>query len=512
MILTFAPDGRYVLPASFDNFDRANWYQCPITDEWYTVDPREALRLRRYADETAEKELSRTFIEFVPWTGRLPHPKEVEPKYFQYYAAEFALSRNRSYLALDMGVGKTICAALIFNATHGGMVYICPPYLVDTVAEEFEKWGVKPLQISTLTKKRPLRDHYVWIIPDSQIHDKELRAAVGRSVKMALGGPMTLVVDEAHRFKSLEARRTRALFQAYVPAFSRVVFMSGTPMPSRPMELYPVLSECAPECIDFMSETKYGQRYCGGQYVEGRGWEFKWASNVKELADRIHGKFMLRLKKENIMPELPPKHEEVIIVGRKLPPELVALETRILRAASPDDLVGKELAKAAGLPDDVELPLSTYRCQLGALTAKAALPYIRGTLEDSDENYLIFAFHKEAIEILKEGLADYKPCVVTGSTNMDERHRLVKLFQAGGKRVFIGNYLAAGTGFTLTKATRVLFVEYSWVPGENDQAADRTHRIGQTSTVFVRYLAFKDSLSFQVLQSILKKRKATQHV
>ncbi len=75
--------------------------------------------------------------------------------------------------------------------------------------------------------------------------------------------------------------------------------------------------------------------------------------------------------------------------------------------------------------------------------------------------------------------------------------------------MLIGNYLAMGIGFTLTKATRGLFVEFSWVPGENEQAGDRMHRIGQTGSVHIQYMVYKNSIDKKVIEALLRKRKAT---
>lgn len=477
---------------------------------WYTPDPRVVLPLRSYCDSLAAKELQRTFLSFDPWTGALRYPPHLKPRDFQKYAALFALSRNRSYLALDMGLGKGVIAVLIQNALAGHMLYVCPPYLVLTVAEEFRKWGGRNLTIwTTMDQAPPQATPTVWVVPDSQMHQGALRDLVGAWKR--LRPKATLVVDEAHRYTHLDARRTRALFQAYVPAFSRIVFMSGTPCPSRPMELWPVLSECAPETIDFMTESDYGRRYCGGHYSEQkRAWDFSRASNVAELAGKIHGTFMLRLRKDDVLTELPPKTEELVFIGDGLPPVLADLDAAVLRRYSPEDLVGRQLAVAAGLGEDEDLQLSTYRRELEKLKASAALKFIHGVLTNGDENVLVFGYHKEALALLVKGLAKYNPLVITGQTPMDVRHQRVKAFQSDPRhRVFIGNYLAAGTGYTLTKATRIIRVGYSWVPGENDQAGDRAHRIGQTDNVLDQFLVYRDSVDCKVLQVIQRKRQTT---
>jgi len=504
--------GRYVA-LDLPEFGKGgpNWIWDAVKREWYTLDPRVALPLRSYCDGLAAKELQRTFLSHDPWTGALRHPPHLTPRIFQKYAALFALSRNRSYLALDPGLGKGVIAVLIQNALGGPMLYVCPPYLVLTAAEEFKKWGGKTLAIWTsLDLAPPFTTPTVWIVPDSQIHSGELRRLVGEWKR--LRPDATLVVDEAHRYVHLEARRTRALFQGLVPAFRRIVFMSGTPCPSRPMELWPVLSECAPETIDFMTESDYGRRYCGGHYSEQkRAWDFSRSSNVQELADKLHGTFMLRLRKDDVLTELPPKTEELVFIGDTLPPVLADLDAKILRHYSPEDLVGRQLATRAGLTEDEDLALSTYRRELETLKASASLKFIHGVLANGDENVLVFGYHKEAMALLVKGLAKYNPLVITGQTPMDVRHARVKAFQNDpAHRVFLANYIAGGTGYTLTKATRIIRVAFDWVPGINDQAGDRAHRIGQTDNVLDQFLVYRDSVDCKVLQVIQRKRQTTR--
>lgn len=524
-MFTFDPEShRYLWPKPSDQ-DRlrllsvtkgkVKWERDPLSGDYYTHDPRAARPLRDSADARAEKELYRTFLVKTPWLDALPHPPHLALLTFQPFAARYALERNRSYLALEMGLGKTIVSAVVINALRGIALYVCPPYMVENVAEELRKWAVGPLRISTSITMYPRQFPAVWIIPDSRIHMSAVRGEVAAWLRAYanLGVPTTLFVDEAQRYCNMEARRTRALFQGLVPAFRKVVFLSGTPMPSRPLQLWPVLSECAPETLDFMPEEVYGQRYCGGRYVEGKGWDFKHASNVEELAARIKGPFMLRMWKRDVLPHLPPKIEDVVVIGDDLPPEIVAMEAQILKRYSPEDLIGRSLAELAHLDEDEELPISTYRRLLAMIKAKAALAYIRGTLEDSESNFIVYGYHVEALEFLQNGLADYDPLVVTGKTPSKRRHQLVKTFQTEKRRrLMLGNYLALGVGHNLTKADNVILVEYSWVPADNDQALDRAHRQGQLNTVYGRYLVFRNSLDRRVIEVILRKKRVTRHV
>lgn len=449
--------------------------------EWYTQSFENAAKLSPYCDEKAKIELSRYFISVKPWLGGISHPGNVMPFPFQIKAAEWMLSRNRAYLAADPGLGKTIIAALMVNSLpRQKTAYVCPPFLVANTENEFEKWCLK------------YRD--VHIIPDTMLE------------KVA-GYFDLLFIDEAHRFKNPSAKRTQALFKKLVPFASRVYPMSGTAMPNRPMELYTVAKHLAPETIDFMNQFEFGMKYCAG-YKRTIGpkqiWDFSGASNMEYLGKRLKEKFMLRIKKEDVLPELPPKQEEIVVLSDNLPSKIGKLEKVLLKQYSPEDLLSAQF----GDPH-----VSTYRRYIGEAKCNLASEFIEDILETTEESVLVFAHHVSVIQELKECLKRFDPIVVTGDVMPKNRQALVDQFQKDFfRRVFIGNIQAAGIGFTLTRATRVLFVEYSWVPAENEQASDRAHRIGQTNRVLVQYLIYKNSLDGTVMETILRKRTNINHI
>lgn len=466
-----------------------------IVKKWYTKDPRVAARLRTFWDESAKRHYELISPEIKPYTGRLSYPVHLKPFEFQLEAARFALSRKRSYLALDPGLGKTVVAAIVRNTLKLPTIYICPPFLVENTRQEMVKW-------SGLGDAIPL-----FIAADSK---PDVLLDLLKRVK-ATNGQALLVVDEAHRFKNEQAKRSKAVY-ALTPFVSNVLFLSGTPMPNRPIELYPVLRNSAPHTIDNMSKTEYGSRFC--QLKETRfGWDFSGASNLDELNQRVVGPFMLRMRKGDVLRELPPKLEEMVILNTDMPPKLGALDSKLLRSHSPEDLMKQSIAASIQVEGEA-LHLATYRRELGLAKVKEAVKFIKGLLEDDEsEALLVFGIHKAVIAALSESLKDYDPFVITGDTPMHLREACVKEFQSDvERRLFIGNIQACGTGFTLTKATRVVFVEYAWTPSDNSQAADRAHRIGQTEPVFVQYLVFKNSVDRAVLETIFNKQRVTAHI
>jgi SWI/SNF-related matrix-associated actin-dependent regulator 1 of chromatin subfamily A len=483
---------------------------------WYTENLNVAYRLREYFDETAKSKISDITLNISSWSGMQPfYPSHLKLYPHQLEAIHFALNRNRSYLGLDAGLGKTIVAAIIANVFKGPVVYICPPFLMENTKNEFNKWA-PDLSVYIYNKKFDPTAN-VLIVPDSLISKAFVEFAIEKFLENDRFKPALLFIDEAHRYKNSKAKRTQSLFghkskYGIVRLFKKIVYMSGTPMPNRPIELYPVLSSAAPETIDFKNEFDFALRYCAG-HQNHFGWDFSGASNVQELAKKVvhpDGPFMLRLKKDIL--NLPPKLEEMLILNGKQTPMLMKMGVEILRRLSTEDLMKAQIAESIDL-NEKELHLATYRRLLGIEKVEPAVEYIKSILEDTDESILIFAIHKDVIAGLTEGLREFNPLVITGENSATQRQTSVEVFQSDKtRRVFIGNIQACGVGFTLTKASRVIFVEFAWVPGDNSQASDRTHRIGQNKTVLVQYLVFKDSVDKAVIETLLVKTKTIEKI
>lgn len=434
------------------------------------------------------------------------------PKPFQLTAVDFALKRQASYLALDMGLGKSVVAALIHNHLNSATLVISPPSLVLNLEYEFTRWCRRPLRVSR-APFFPMQFPCIWIVPDSLIARADVQKEIQDFAVYHHARARTLIVDEAHRFKTPDSQRSLALFGIITPLFGTKVALSGSPIPNRPLELFPILDSWAPHTINNMSVWDYGRAFCDGFQDERGHWDFSGASNLKELGKRVIGPFMLRMKKADVMPELPPKMESLVFIGEGPPKEIGRLDAKILRHYSPEDLARIDITQDLNLDDGETLELSTYRRLLGEKKAPACAAYIKAALENTDEAVFVFAIHRSTVSYIQKALDEFSPLVVTGETPMKTRHELVKRFQTTAKhRVFIGN-MAAAIGITLTKASTIFVAESPWVPGDLDQAIDRIHRIGTThDTIFIRHLVFRDSLDRAVLETVLKKRAVIDEV
>jgi SWI/SNF-related matrix-associated actin-dependent regulator 1 of chromatin subfamily A len=266
-----------------------------------------------------------------------------------------------------------------------------------------------------------------------------------------------------------------------------------------------------PHLIDHINYIEFGKTYCAGFYISNKArWDFTGASNMPALALRIKDVFMLRIRKSEVLKDLPPKIEQVVMLAADLPPTLLKME-KSLRARPLTDLMRPVITAAAG---ETDLHLASYRRLLGVHKIPLVLSFIKSVLEDSPECALVFCQHREVAAALVEGLQDFRPLLIVGDTPTSERQRVVDNFQNPHSlcRVLIGNIQAMGVGFTLTRATRVIFAEFSYVPGENTQAADRAHRIGQKKSVVVNYCVYKNSLDRYILSALQKKSENIQEV
>lgn len=464
---------------------------------WTTRDPVAASRLVQFADENVEQLLQRSLIRRVNNDlVLLPPPPGLKLLPHQETAIQFSLTRNKSYLRLAPGLGKTICAARITDILQKPVVYICPAFLITNVEEEFAKWAPNTR---------------INVIPDSRLSQYDWWEGVFEPGSV-------LVVDEAHRFTNFDSQRTAVLFghkehKGIIGDFSHQVYMSGTPMPNRPMELYPILSKVAPQTIHGMTNFEYGNKFCGGKRTRF-GWDFTGESNMQELAKRvIHptGPFMLKMDKDLL--NLPPKTEEAFVVSGSMSPKLRQLDFDLAKKyKSIDDLIRERVSIVNG-QDSQDVAVATYRRWLGMEKVPLIIPYIDSVVGDEGQPMLLFAYHREVVAELVDRLAYLNPFVITGDTPIPNRHTIVREFQNSTKRhLLIGNYLSMGVGFNITRPKRVFFAEYDWTPAVNDQAADRTHRIGQTDSVHVQYAVYRNSLDKRILERIFVKRRSTTQV
>lgn len=485
--------------------ERAAFTYDAVTLNWITRNINKAAKLRAFADESSEQIFKKHFITHFARPESIKYPDDKLPKTFQIESAFHCMTRSPAYCADEAGLGKTITAILCMNTIPGRVLVICPPYLKYNWEYEFNEWCLEKGQSVAVVEGSdyPLDryDSSIVIVPDSLIaHPKVIEHL--KLKKFTWG-----FIDEAHRFKDSDAKRTQSiLFEANL-LVDRTVLLSGTPMLNRPIELFPILDGLAPESIEWRSKFQFGKDFCNGREVvryEGkrqiREWDFRGKSNLPLLKSHLFKKLMIRHTKSEVLKELPPKTRQIIFLDQ--PKKVLKYEKEVLKKYKISDLIGEDYH----LGD-----IATYRRECGMAKVPQVTLMLKDLLLNGEESYVIFAHHIDVIETLAANLEEFDPIVIRGGLTSKKKQALVNEFQKGKKpRPIIGNIDAMGVGYTLVRAARTFFVEFSWVPSLNSQAEDRIHRIGQFDKTYHQYFVLRKSLDENMLHAVFKKQEAIE--
>jgi SNF2 family DNA or RNA helicase len=412
------------------------------------------------------------------------------------------------YLGFDPGLGKSRTA--LEAAQRRGAKRILVTCLASgryVWEEQTRLWS--PYRVITVRDVKDLKGEGVFVLTYGLISQQGSPFVEA----VASGQPFDMtVLDEAAALKNVGSNRTKAVLGRMLGKLGYVLPLSGTPAPNHAGELYPILKALYPQALksgtgrDLM-QWEFENRYCnvtmkrfamGGTAVR----VIEGSRNLAELRQRIEG-FMLRVRKEMVLTDLPSIRYDVVPIG--IDPRVGQLPT--LGLPADDNALLKYLAN--NIKDENVMRL---RRQLGLCKVNPAIEYIDDFMQNLPEGrkVLVFAHHKEVIERLMSGLQNWSPVKIDGASTPAMRTQAVNTFLTNNKcRIFIGNIQAAGTGFTLVGPTclcsDVIFVEASYAVGDNVQASARVHRIGQKAAVVARFLTAHKTIDDRI-QSILARK------
>jgi SWI/SNF-related matrix-associated actin-dependent regulator 1 of chromatin subfamily A len=510
MRLTF--ERGYFILSGVDKSAVDDWEKID-SDTFRTNSLRVAKRFRRRADKKAEAVFTKAFLQRYD-VPTLPRLDFLDPH--QLDGVRWILSRSRSYLAHAPGAGKTfqaIVAAYLCRGT-GPVLFVVPPALTANWEREIYRASVRmpdalipyTATVPTSGRKQTMDWRAEFLIcPDSMLDRDWVLTGLIKA------RPRFIAVDEASRFKDYEAKRSVALFGGRKKSFKspgliygprHVVLMDGSPMPNRPMELWAPTYAMAPDVIDCMSRHEFGLRYCGATVNDWGAWEYKYASNEAELKENLTADFMHVVTEDELKH---PERRRSILLMTKDPrtPEMRAFEKSELSKINFNN-VDESASKG---------DLATYRRELGIQKAAWVSDYVASRLRGKNESILLFAWHREVAHALAANLEEFRPGVVIGGTDEDKREGYFKDFQAGRRRLIIGNIAAMGRGHNLQRADRIIFAEYSWTDELNKQCEKRASRRGSEKD-FVRceYIVAPNSLDERVLNAVFTKARYVKKI
>ncbi|MBQ9368719.1 MAG: DEAD/DEAH box helicase, partial [Victivallales bacterium] len=421
---------------------------------------------------------------------------------YQRIGTQFLLERSRfgvgAILADDMGLGKTLEVLAMLDAWRRAAkgkrfraLVVAPASVVPVWVQQSALFCKNMKTVAMVghsyTREKVLAREDVDLLVT---HYGLVRSDVAQLSKIAFD---FVVLDEAQAIKNPDAQVSNAV--RALEAGCRMA-LTGTPLENSISDLWSIM--------DFINPGLLGERE---DFLARYG-----SASGKVLVTRRLNMLMIRRTKEMVAPELPPKTEELLTV--EMSPEMrKAYNKEVARAR-----LTAETYSAVNILAAITR-LRMFCCApelLDGIQETLASPKVEMLMERLDEllgsghSVLVFSQFTSMLKLIKDELekAKVNHRMITGEVAVEKRARIVQEFeQDPNPSVFLLSLKAAGTGLTLTKADYVFLFDPWWNPAVENQAIDRTHRIGQDKPVFAYRLIVKDSIEEKVLQIVEAKHQ-----
>ena len=490
---------------------------------WYTYDNYNASQLNRFkvVDEDEVREIPDCMKSSYATESDSVYPAPDGLSYFPYQVAgiDYMLSHDSTLMSDEPGLGKTIQSAGYLNALYekgflsavSRVLIVSPASMMLTWDREMKKWLTFKADIVTFTKPALVKSRF----SNAQISIISFERLV-TAVKALGEFPAydVLIVDEAHFCKSESAKRTTVVMEI-AKRTARKVFLTGTPLPNRPIELWPLISTLRPDLYD--SRDWFAKHHCNRRLVKipirvnrgysGPAYKMAWvedgAEHLEELNNTLRSNFMIRRRKKDVLQQLPPKTIQTVTLpssGREVAAEMKEWN-KLVEVYGEDEALRRLIGCESGVAME---EMAKIRKNLSLAKSKYVVEFVENLVHQG-EKVIVMCHHRATVDGFMESFKEHKPVKVVGGMSADEKQKSVDSFQNGDSMVFIGNMRAAGVGLTLTSSCNVVFAELDFTPGVMEQCMDRAHRIGQDNPVNVYYLVLEGSLDAYLVDMLKDK-------
>lgn len=419
---------------------------------------------------------------------------------YQKEAVSFLVSLFREklsgILADEMGLGKTISVlGFLLTLRISGLIPAdCRPPLIVLPASLLYNWAH---EIARFSPELVLHIHAgsdrKRRLEESSPPDLILTTygTLRNDPDLSLGPDFAcMVMDEAHQVKNPDSLTHKALAQ--IPARHKIA-VTGTPVENRLSDLWGLFALLMPGLLG--SRAQFERRFL--REDAGEEERNRRISLLKNLVSPL----ILRRTKAMVLTDLPPKVEVEIWVD---PTEEEELHIHTLKREARQEL--ERMGESGDGPLRMAYLTLLLRLRQQACHPLLLPPELRGARDSSSKftlvtdkisegveeghKILLFSQFTGILDLFEARLPELGITTVRldGSTPIVERQRRVKLFQSDSPdspKVFLASLKAGGVGLTLTKADYVFHYDPWWNPQVEAQASDRSHRIGQTRSVFI---------------------------
>ncbi len=440
-------------------------------------------------------------------------PLRMDPFPYQAKGMAFNILHRRVLVGDVQGLGKTVQA---IGSVVGLELYptliISPAHLKLNWKQEFEMWSnwnavVMNKDIAARPGQYLESGHVKAVIVNYESLMKyfvkeQLRSEAGKVMDVELNGLITyfkgLVVDEIHESNNPNSQRYKVIDKLSASEKLEIILLlSGTPIKNKLTELMHEL-QLLKVLDDFGGERGFRRKYLSIDKNDS----LEYMAAMNDLQSRLRAKYYYRREKHEVLKELPDKFRQVIKVPITNRPEYDAVKADLKKYL--EKVKGKSTAEIDQSMRAEMLVLMMTLLQVSARgKIQAVSEFIKSTI-DQEEKILLFAHHKEVIETLSSKF--HEPLKIIGGMTPEAKDNTVKAFQNDESKMLILISMKAGaTGITLTAASNVAFIELPWTPDKIEQCEDRTHRIGQKSTVNSYIFIGENTLDERVYQVLVEK-------
>jgi SNF2 family DNA or RNA helicase len=456
---------------------RRNPNQAPQTTRTRLQPPRDAVTLQE-----------RLLYLLQPSLEQIFSGKEIElpfqPYPYQLQGIAFLMPRHAALLADEMGLGKTMQSIVALRLLfHAGLIrralIVCPKALLHNWFRELRLWA-KEVPCEVISGDTQAR-RSSWLVSNCPLKlvNYELLTRDAEFVEQEDITFDVVLLDEAQRIKNRDSRTAQVVRTI---RRKRSWALTGTPVENRSEDLINLFAFVNP-----------------GQVPSG--------TPPKQLPALI-GDCLLRRRKEDVLTELPDK------IIRDAYVELTAEQRDSY------DLVEKEgIVRLNAIGDTItvqhvfELIMRLKQiCNFDPMTgASAKLEQLESDLAEvaaSGRKALVFSQWIEPLTILADRLAELGTLQFHGRMPAGPRAQILTQFREDPrKHVLFMSYGTGSVGLNLQCANYVFLFDRWWNPAVEDQAINRTHRIGQRDPVFVTRFVTENTIEGRICEVLEKKRE-----
>lgn len=310
-----------------------------------------------------------------------------------------------------------------------------------------------------------------------------------------------VIIDEVHKCKNPSSKQGKSIHK--LNSYYKMA-LTGTPLMNTPVDVYNIMKWLGVEHHTF---TQFKERYCiTDNFNQVTGYR-----NLSELRETVN-EYMLRRTKDEVL-DLPDKVRVSEYVDMNTGQAKIYKEvlTKLVQEIDKVKLMPNPLAETIRLRQATGNPSILTTSNIKSSKFERCIELVEEGIADG-KSFVIFSNWEKVIEPLYQELRKKFKCnLVTGDT-VDKFSEIESFMNFPRPSIILGTIGALGTGFTLTKADTVIFLDSPWTRAEKDQAEDRCHRIGAKSTVTIYTLIAKGTIDERIEEIVEMKGELADYI